>query len=201
MKVETTFLSTSTTFAIQLDSAPNVTSSPLTDPLHHLIPVKSVQQTNGNSTAPTATQAVTPSASQTSLPSAPSANSTLEAGMPTVDNNGLLAGITINTGTNMIETPISILAPLIPPSANNTLQTAWENDIADFYTGKYPQVINQDFQSINNLNSDFQAATALKFIATSKQQQAIAKTNSKSTASHTSSAWYEIPFYCLLSWA
>ncbi|MHB8595855.1 MAG: protein phosphatase 2C domain-containing protein [Ktedonobacteraceae bacterium] len=194
--METTLLSTSATFAIQLDSAPNVTSTPLTDFLHHLLPVKTVQQTNGNATTPTATTAVTPSATQASLPSVPSTSSSLEVGTPVVDNNGLLAGININTGTNIIETPVSALTTLIPPSANNALQTAWEADIADFYTQKYPQVINQDFQSINSLNPDFLAVAGLKSVATIKQQQATDKTKSQSVSAQ-SSVWYEKPFLLL----
>ncbi len=196
MRMETTSLSTPNTFTIQLDSAPTVITSPLSDPLHHLIPEQPVQQTNGNSTTPTATPAITPSATQTNLSATPATSSALEAGTPLVDNNGLLAGITINTGTNMIETPVSALTTLIPPSASNTLQTAWEADIADFYTQKYPLVINQDFQAISNLNPDFQAIVGLKAVAAIKQQQATDKTKSKSVAAQ-SSVWYEKPFILL----
>jgi serine/threonine protein phosphatase PrpC len=194
MGMETSVLPT---FAIQLDSAPTITTSPLTDPLHHLIPEKSVQQTNGNSTAPTATPAASPTTTQASLSSAPATSSSLEAGTPLVDNNGLLAGIMINTGANMNATPVSAFTTLIPLSANNTLQTAWEGGITDFYTQKYSQVINQDFQSINSLNSAFQAAAGLKSVATSRQQQATDKTKSKSSSSHNSSPWYENPFLLL----
>ncbi len=197
LSMGTTTLSTSNTFAIQLDSAPTVTSSPLTDPLHHLIPEKPVQQTNGNSTTPTATPVVTPAATPANLATAPAIGSALEAGTPLVDTNGLLAGITINTGTNMIATSASALTTLIPPSTNNTLQTAWEVGIADFYTQKYLQVINQDFQSINSLNPDFQAVVGLKAVAIIRQQQATDKTKSKSASANSSSPWYEKPFILL----
>ena len=166
--------SSTASFHITLGTPSGTPVAPLSSPTTNLVPSSPDQQASDTSATATTTPA-----------------QTFEAGTPLVNTSGQLVSLQTSSGNSVIP------SFTIPPSPNDQLQTAWTKIVSDFYSRNYSTVVTSDSQSLTALNPNFAAATALKTIASSRENPSTTTTKNSTKKSSSPASIISSPIVLL----